>query len=55
MKLVKKVYNHYVSVDTEIDINNSENYNIYSVYFINCLVNNNYSSWLINQINLHYF
>lgn len=52
MKLVKKVYNHYVSVDTEIDINNSETYNLYSVYFINCLVNNNYSSWLINQINL---
>jgi len=52
MKLVKKVYNHYVSVDTEIDINNSENYNIYSVYFINCLVNNNYYSWLLNQINL---
>lgn len=54
--LIKKNYEHYISknFNTEInlDANLDINYNFYVVYFINCMVNNNYMDWLINQINL---
>jgi hypothetical protein len=58
--LVKKNYEHYVNKNINLDINLDKNldknldikYNIYVVYFINCMVNNNYMEWLINQINL---
>ena len=52
--LVKKNYTHYVNVDInmQIDIDRVENYNLYIVYFINCLVNTNYMDWLVNQLNL---
>jgi hypothetical protein len=52
MKLVKKVYDHYINIDTPINNINIEKYNLYTVYLINCLINNNYFDWLLNQINL---
>jgi hypothetical protein len=50
-KITKK-YEHYLSIPTEIDIDNTEIYNIHAVYYINCLVNKNYMDWLTNQLNL---
>lgn len=52
MKVVQKMYTHYVKCETEVDINNTEEYNLHIVYFINCMSNKNYMSWLENQINL---
>ena len=52
LKLVKKKYEHYLKIDTEINIDSNIEYNIYTVYFINCFTNENYSDWLINQLNL---
>ena len=52
MKLIKKEYEHYVNINTEVNLNNSVNFEIYIVYFINCVINNNYLDWLYNQLNL---
>lgn len=43
--IIPKSYNYY-------NLNTSLNYNIISVYFINCLCNKNYLSWFRNQINI---
>jgi len=50
--LIKKNYEHYVNTETRITLQDSENYNFYIVYFINCTINPNYMDWLVNQINL---
>jgi hypothetical protein len=50
--VVKKKYTHLVNCKTTIHLNNKENFNLRIVYFINCLVNTNYYTWLENQINL---
>jgi len=50
VKVLKKKYNHYLSIDTQVNLNNDDNFNFYVVYYINGLVNNNYLDWLINQI-----
>lgn len=50
MKLVSRKYNHYLNIDTEIDLLNNETFNIHVVYFINCLINENYLDWLKNQL-----
>ena len=55
IKLVKKDYEHYLNIDTEINLNNNENFNLYSVYFINAIANPNYLDWLINHIKLSFF
>lgn len=52
MNIVTKQYDHYVKCETDININNTETFNIYIVYFINCMTNKNYMSWLENQIKL---
>ena len=52
MNIVNKQYEHYVKCETDININNNEEFNVYIVYFINCMTNINYMSWLENQINL---
>lgn len=54
MKLIKKKYEHYVSKNVEVCVNHCKNpiYNINIVYYINCICNNNWFSWLFNQINL---
>jgi len=53
MILIKKDYEHYVNIDTEVNLSNHViHYNIHIVYFINCLCNINYLDWLVNQINL---
>lgn len=53
LKITKK-YEHYLNIHTEVnlDLDNNENYNLYTVYFINALVNKNYLDWLTNQIHL---
>ena len=43
--IIPKSYNYY-------NLNKNINYNIISIYFINCLCNKNYLSWFINQIDL---
>jgi hypothetical protein len=50
MRHVKKQYDHYLNIDTVIDLNRSETYKVYVVYYINGIVNSNYLDWLINQI-----
>jgi len=50
--LIKKKYEHYVNIETRITLQDSEDYNLYIVYFINCMTNHNYMLWLINQIDL---
>ena len=54
IKIVKHKYEHYVDDQVEVclDICEKQNYNIYIVYYINCLCNNNWFSWLFNQISL---
>lgn len=55
--LLKKKYEHYLNINIKIDLNiqnneNYEKYDLYIVYYINCLVNKNYLDWLINQIDI---
>lgn len=50
--LVKKKYEHFLSINTEINVVRDEVYKIHIVYYINCMVNTNYMDWLMNQINL---
>jgi hypothetical protein len=52
MIVIKKEYEHYINIDYEINLNNGMNFNIHIVYFINCLVNDNYFDWLYNQLKL---
>lgn len=52
MHVVKKKYTHLINCKTEVDINNNQKFNLHIVYYINCLVNKNYFTWLANQINL---
>ena len=52
MNIIYKQYEHYVKCETEINITNNEEFNLYIVYFINCITNKNYMSWLESQINL---
>jgi len=40
---------HDINIDNG---NNSINYKLYVVYFINCVINTNYMDWLTNQINM---
>jgi hypothetical protein len=56
MKVIKKKYFHFINNNQNIQINNrvEEPFNLYIVYFINCLTNNNYFDWLKNQINMVY-
>lgn len=52
VKIIKK-YNHLVLENTEINKDISIiNFNYFIVYYINCLVNDNYMDWLLNQINI---
>ena len=52
MKTVKNQYEHYVKCETEVNIHDTEEFNLHIVYFINCMTNKNYMNWLENQINL---
>jgi hypothetical protein len=56
MKIIKNKYTHLVNDNIEIDLdfNNNNELNFYIVYFINCLVNENYFDWLKNQIDMVY-
>ena len=56
MKIAKKQYVHYINdnINSNLQINNTETYNLHIVYYINCLVNANYFDWLKNQIQLVY-
>jgi len=56
MKIAKKQYVHYINnnINSNLQINNTETYNLHIVYYINCLVNANYFDWLKNQIELVY-
>jgi hypothetical protein len=50
--LIKKKYEHIVSVNTRINIEKEETYNTHIVYYINCMVNANYLDWLTNQMDI---
>ena len=54
IKLIKHKYEHYIDDKVVVCLDNYETqkYNIYIVYYINCLCNKNWFSWLFNQINL---
>ena len=52
LKIISKNYDHYIKIDTQVDLLTKNEYNFYIVYFINCIVNPNYFDWLINQINI---
>ena len=54
IKLIKHKYIHYIDDNVEVCLDNCEeqNYNIHIVYFISCVCNKNWFSWLFNQINL---
>jgi len=53
MYLIKTKYEHYINDTVEVCINNEKiDYNIHIVYYINCGCNENWLSWLYNQINL---
>lgn len=56
MKIAKKQYVHYINnnINSNLQINNTETYNLHIVYYINCLVNANYFGWLKNQIEFVY-
>tara|TARA_B110000211_G_scaffold30222_1_gene30692 strand:- start:3323 stop:4666 length:1344 start_codon:yes stop_codon:yes gene_type:complete len=54
MNIITKKYKHKININTPITINRKLSYNIHIVYFINCELNNNYMSWIINNINLVY-
>jgi len=57
MQIITKKYQHYLSNHIDISMNLDEPdipYNIYVVYFINCLVNENYFEWLNEQIRIVY-
>lgn len=52
--LIKTNYEHYIDDSVEVCFDNygKINYNIYIVYYINCDCNENWFTWLFNQINL---
>jgi len=50
--LIKKHYDHVISINTKINIEKEESYNTHIVYYINCIVNLNYLDWLKNQIDI---
>ena len=52
MKLVKRKYEHFTNIDTNVTLDDFEEYNIHVVYFIDCTLNENYLEWLINQIKI---
>jgi hypothetical protein len=52
MKTIKGKYIHYVNDNVEVSNDININYNIYIVYYINCVCNSNWISWAYNQLNL---
>ena len=53
MKIINNKYKHYIkptlNVNTSLD--SIYNYNLYIVYYINCQLNTNYITWIIEQLN----
>lgn len=54
MKIIQRNYIHHIDdhMNIPIQIENRVSYNIYIVYYINCLINPNYIDWLTNQISV---
>lgn len=54
MILVEKKYKHYINdkVDIKVKLDRVEPYNIYIVYYINCLINENYFDWIYNHMKI---
>jgi hypothetical protein len=50
MKIVSKKYDHYLNIDIPVDLERTDDYKLYIVYFINCLKNPNYFSWIVGHI-----
>lgn len=48
--VIKKEYEHYVGINTEVRVSNSENYSTKMVYYINCFVNPNYFDWILGHV-----
>ena len=51
--IIKKNYEHRININTQINTNDHNiHYNLFIVYYINCMLNENYMEWLYNQINI---
>jgi len=53
MKIINKIYEHKIADNLEIQIDaNCElhHYNLYIVYYVNCMINPNYFTWIENQL-----
>lgn len=53
MIIIKKEYEHKIAdnFDIEVRLNYKCIYNLYIVYYINCELNENYFTWIENQLN----
>jgi hypothetical protein len=49
---ISKNYDHYIKngLNSSTELNTNLSFNVYVVYFINCLVNKNYYTWIQNQL-----
>jgi hypothetical protein len=54
MKIIKNKYIHLINdnIDVEVKFENYVEHKFHIVYYINCLVNENYFDWLKNQIDI---
>jgi len=54
MRTIQRNYTHCIDshVNIPVEIERREVYNIYIVYYINCLIQPNYMDWLLNQVSM---
>jgi hypothetical protein len=52
MRIVKKNYEHKIAhdLDIEITMDREVNYRLFIVYYVNCMINENYFTWIENQL-----
>lgn len=53
MKIINNKYKHYINPTLNVitSLDSIYNYNLYIVYYINCQLNTNYITWIIEQLN----
>jgi hypothetical protein len=56
MKIIKKKHTHYVNdhMNIDVDLLKEVSYNVYIVYYVNCLINPNFMDWITNQLAIVY-
>jgi hypothetical protein len=52
MIIIKKKYEHKIAdnFEIEITIDHEVNYRLFIVYYVNCMINDNYFNWIENQL-----